>query len=332
MNILLANNLHIFPHQLPPQNTLAEEIILGSLLNNRITIHNTITKLRIDFFALEIHQVLYIYIIAIYNKYNYIHVIKLIYLLWAEQKLQKIGGLIKIINLMQHAQLLLPSYQQNQHIEEYIQIIYCHYIRRKFLQYSYNIIQLCYIKNLPLQKLYEKSISYLDQIAKSMDLKQDKTLKNLISNLLLTVHSTSITSLANKNNIIFSGLQELDKITNGLKEGDLIVVAGRPSMGKTSLAINLTKYMLLELNLKVHIFSLEMSKIQILSKIISIACNIPTKYIQSGQIKQQSWQCIHTICRKLLTANLYIDDEANASINYIKSQIQLTDKYIKKNK
>lgn len=313
---------------LPPQNILAEEVLLGHLLTNEVNAQTIIAFIELDFFSLEKHQILYLHIINVYDQYASMHITHLIYLLWHRKLLQKVGGLNKVINLIQKAQVLVSYSEKGTHIKEYIEIIYHHYVRRIFIQYSYNILQLSYVNTISIRQLYEKSNQYLQEVGKLIELQQDNHLHSLISNFLLKFYNNV------ENNIhqqIFSGFTALDQITNGFKAGDLIVIAGRPSMGKTSFAINITNHIIFKLNLGVYIFSLEMSKNQILDKIISMASKITIKNINTKRINSYEWQCIQNICKSIMQSTLQIDDEGNASINYIKSKAKLIN-YITKKK
>lgn len=313
--------------RLPPQNVLAEEILLGYLLVNEITAHSIITIVKSDFFSLEKHKILYTNIINIYNQYNHIHTTHLIYLLWNKKLLNKIGGLNQITQLIQKSQILLSYSEKNNLIQEYIKIIYQHYTKRIFIQYSYNILELSYINKISVQQLHNKSTHYLQNIGKLVELQKNNTLNHLISHFLSNFHTT----IQNFNQHIFSGFKALDKITNGFKDGDLIVIAGRPSMGKTSFAINITNHIIMKLNLGVYIFSLEMSKSQILDKIISIVSTIAINNISNRKIVTHEWQNLHNTCKLLMQSNLQIDDEGNASVNYIKSKTKFIN-YITKKK
>nr|YP_010728907.1 replication helicase subunit [Lithothamnion corallioides]WEA76978.1 replication helicase subunit [Lithothamnion corallioides] len=312
---------------LPPQNILAEEVVLGHLLVNEVTAHNILAIVKSDFFSLEKHQILYINIVNTYNQYNHINTTHLIYLLWNKKLLNKIGGLQQITQLIQKSQVLLSYSEKNNLIQEYIKIIYQHYTKRIFIQYSYNILQLSYINRVSTRQLHDKSTQYLQEINKLLELQENNKLHHLINNFLSKLHTT----IDKFNQHIFSGFKALDEITYGFKNGDLIVIAGRPSMGKTSFAINITNHIIMKLNLGVYIFSLEMSKSQILDKIISIASKITINNISNKRIAAHEWQNLHKTCKLLMQSNLQIDDEGNASINYIKSKTKLIN-YITKKK
>lgn len=304
---------------LPPHNIIAEEIIIGYLLSDSIIARNIINNIHSYLFTLEKHQILYLNLIEIYNEYSRADIPKLINKLWTKNLLKIIGGIEEIVTLIQKTQSISTYYDENIHIQYFIEILYYYYIKRLFIQYSYCILELSYIKNISTQQIYTKSTQYIQKIGRLLSLQKRNCFNNLVNQFILNIY------LNENNNIdvnILSGFKDLDELTHGFKEGDLIVIAGRPSMGKTSLAINITNHLILNLQLSVYIFSLEMSKKEILDKIIAINSNVNINNIQQKIIKSYEWNNIQTTCNMLLKSQLSIDDEGNASINYIKSQIK----------
>nr|QCI06669.1 replication helicase subunit [Gayliella sp.] len=303
----------------PPQNYLAEEILLGCILINPLVFSKVIYNITIEAFFLESHQIIYLNLLHIYN-HNKLHPIELLYNLSENRNLQKIGGIYKIIELMKQSQIFIYSNNTNIYIDELIHIINNNYTKRLIIQYGHNIIQLAYIKKLNSHILYNKASSYLN-------ITVDKIPKNYIHNLQ-TLIGNAIFEIQKKQNkvtktstsiqaIIKSGFIDLDKLIHGLPNGDLIILAARPSMGKTSLAINIASNILKQSNYGVCIFSLEMSSKQILNKFISINSQIPYDKIINAHINSNQWKSITRVCKKLLNSNLYIHDTSNVSIDYI---------------
>lgn len=317
-------------YKLPPQNILAEEILLGSLLTNNTTHFTTISNIKSEFFALEKHKKLYTCIVKNYNKNTYLNIIQFIYSIWEEKILQLIGGLTKIRQLIQQSQTVFLYNKSKKYLQEYFELIYNCYTKRLFIQYCNQILQLTYLTNISSKKLYEQSNKYLEKIAKTIEIQKNNQIKKLISDFLIRLHTDSSVSLTN-NKPISSGFIELDQIAHGFDSGDLIVIAARPSMGKTSLAITITNHILIKLKLGVCFFSLEMSKLQILDKIISAESNIPLKYIRYNIINNNQWSRIHKLCSSLLNSSLYIDDTPDVSIKYFESKITYIKYQIKKN-
>jgi len=306
-------------YTIPPQNYIAEEILLGCILiNPNIFIHiNPLIK--VESFFLECHQLIYITFLKLY-KQNKLHPIELLYYLSENKTLHTVGGLKKIIELMKQSQTFMYStININQYIYEIIQIINNTYIKRLMIQYGYNIIRLAYIKEYSSYKLYNKASQYLHVTVNKIPKNNLQNLQNLISNLILEVQSNKIINneRISQATIIKSGFKDLDHLTHGLPNGDLIVIAARPSIGKTSLAINIAYNVLNKFNNGVCIFSLEMSSKQILHKMISIGSQIPNKKLTLYQINQTQWKKIQSICNILLKNNFYINDTPNISIDYI---------------
>nr|YP_009315221.1 Replication helicase subunit [Titanophycus setchellii]SCW23676.1 Replication helicase subunit [Titanophycus setchellii] len=301
-----------YHEQLPPQNNLAEEIVLGGILVNTEIMQLAINELVTESFCLETHQIIYRTIVEIYLKKDYIDSIILINTLWDLNLLNIIGGVNKILNLLKHAQVFIsqePTYSISQY---YIQIIKEKYIRRLLIQHGYNIIKLAYISSIPPRTLLIKTNKYLEHINSQYNHKTDDRASSLLSNLLLKLKGEYPTQKYTK---IMSGFTNLDKISHGFREGDLIVVAGRPSMGKTSFSLNIAVNLIRKHTESICIFSLEMSREQILYKLLSILAQIPISKLQSAQISAMDWTKVQQAANQLVKSQIHINDNANMSLS-----------------
>jgi len=307
------NNLYY--NKLPPHNYLVEELLLGSILFNTQFIHSITSIIHINSFGFEGHKLIYRNIIELYNK-DEISPIGLIYALNRNKILQKIGGIPKIIEMIQQSQIFISYTKTNIYIEELIIIIHNNYIKRLMIQYGYNLIHLAYIEKLTIKQLYDKASQYLNYIAGRIKEKNIDNFNELIGNLLSHINYYSKISNKSIKNIYY-GFRDLDILLNGLSKGDLIIISGRPSMGKTSLAINIASNLIASTNIGTCIFSLEMSSLQILYKFIAIASTISIQLLKSGHLNNNQWKVIQKICNELLKSQLYINDQSNTSINYI---------------
>ena len=313
--MLTNNTYHTYSKKFPLHNTIAEEIIIGYLLS-RTSIKKIIAhSINIHFFTLKKYQLLYFYIIHTNTEYDELNIIKIIHKLWNTKVLEEIGGINYIVNSIQKSQALYLSYSEYNDLKYFINILHYYYIKRLFIQYSNSIIQLNHFYDFSIHTIYNKSTKYLGTIS---NIYKKYSLTNLQSNITRFVYQVHNT-LEHNNNIL-SGFKDLDRITNGFKLGDLIIVAGRPSMGKTSFAINILYHLTMKLNIKVHMFSLEMSKNEILDKLISLVSNITITQIQNKSIKQPDWLKIQTACKTLMQSPISIDDDGHASVNQIKTQ------------
>ena len=313
---MLINRHHYFYNnrRTPPQHILAEEIIIGQLLLNTKFKQYIINQVNSNFFTIQKYRILYSYIIHINNTHKTINTTELVNKLWTKQLLNSIGGIKYITYIIQKSQTICAHYHQDSYIPFCITILHYYYIRRLFIQYSYSILQLNYTYKINIKQMYQTSVKYLNIISKSQHIYNTRNLQSNISTFLSKLDTSS------EKQIILSGFKELDKITNGFKDGDLVIIAGRPSMGKTSLAINIAYNLIFYFNKHVHMFSLEMSKNEILDKLIALSSNISIHCIKNKMISHKDWEHIQETCSFLMNAPLYIDDKGDTSINYIKSQ------------
>nr|YP_009397104.1 Replication helicase subunit [Spyridia filamentosa]ARW66290.1 Replication helicase subunit [Spyridia filamentosa] len=313
----IINNFHL----LFPQNHLAEEILIGNILINSKLLINIISKIRIQSFFLECHQIIYMHLIAI-HQFNKLHPIQLLDELAKNQILIKIGGINKIIELMKQSQIFTPNINTYIYLEELINVINAEYSRRLMMQYGYNIIQLASTKKLSSNALNNKASYYLELTNKKID--QDNK-NNLISNFLLELNPATNIDKKNKKKRLFfkSGFKELDSLIGGLTSGNLIIIAGRPGIGKTSFVINIIGNILKKYNCNSFIFSLEMSSKQILEKIISSITKIPIANLTLNQINKTQWEIVKNICNQLLQKKIHINDTSNISIEYIEYNIKI---------
>lgn len=306
------NNYYVGPH-----NCLAEEILLGTMLIHPNLFPKISKIIQIDSFFLECHQIIYRNLLSL-NKENKLDLINLLYSLYNNELLQYIGGITKIIDIMKQSQIFISSININIYAKELINIININYTKRLMIQYGHNIIQLALIKKLPSYLLYNKATYYLNFTVNKIPKENLDNFKDLIGQFLLksAIEQNAVSTKITSKKLSY-GFRQIDRITNGLSNGDLIIIAGRPSMGKTSFVINIAYNLILKYTISLCIFSLEMSRHQILNKLISIASKISTSKITANNITKNEWRLLKTICKFFLRHEVYIYDTSNTSIDYI---------------
>nr|YP_009392764.1 Replication helicase subunit [Bostrychia tenella]ARW61326.1 Replication helicase subunit [Bostrychia tenella] len=311
---------HLYKHPLLPQNYIAEELLLGVILIYPNIFSNIVPFIKKEYFFLESHQIIYINLLNI-HKYKKLNIIELLYKLESNKVLYTVGGLSKITNMMKQSQIFIFSSHINNYIEELIELVNSSYIKRLVIQYGHNIMKLGYTSQSSKNNLYNKALSYLNFTKVEINENEENMInfKDLISEKLLQIKYHKTDSLIpKKQKLIKSGFIDLDKITSGLPNGDLIIVAGRPSMGKTSFAINIAYNNFSKERLSICIFSLETPSKQILNKFISIGSQIPiNNHNYISRLNPKQWRSITNICYRLLDNNIYINDNVNMEINYI---------------
>lgn len=302
-----------------PYNCLAEEILLGTILINPDLLHQVSILIKADCFFLESHQIIYRNFISL-EKENKLDIINLLYILHEKQTLKHIGGISKIIEMMKQSQIFTSSKSTMMYTKELVNLIHKNYVKRLMIQYGYNIIQLAFVHKLPDSLIHNKASHYLDSVTQKTPGQDITNFKELIGKFLLK--STKKTILNTKYTSFLCGFSELDRLTQGLSKGDLIIIAGRPSAGKTSFAINIAYNNIQKYSTNLCIFSLEMSKEQIFNKLIAISSAIPIRKIAHNQITKNDWYKLKTTFQKLLRCNINIYDTTNVSIESITSVCQ----------
>jgi replicative DNA helicase len=295
-----------------PHNFLAEKMILSCLLINSEAIDITIRTITVDVFYFKNHQELYKAIIFMYKNNLPIDILTLITFLQNNGLLEKIGGLKVLIELLSQIPNLV-------YLEEYLRLIKDKFIRRSLIKLGYEVINSGYITNIPLENILnnlENKLFNLTSEIKSQKLFSSAELLNNIFSELKTK------SLDPKLSGLVSGFDELDLITQGLQKSDLIIVAGRPSTGKTALVLNIASNIVKNYKLPVLFFSLEMSKEQIMYRLLAMETNIDQVRLKTGKLYQHDWLKITKIIKILAKFPFFIDDTFDLSITDIRSKIK----------
>ncbi len=319
---MLNNNKYYSSYKkCPIHNLLAEEIIIGFLLSHLSVKNKIINSVNIYCFTLQRYQLLFKYITVTNqdrqineNKY---HLVRLIENLWKKELLHNMGGLSEVIKCIQKFQAINSLGYRSEYIylKYFINTLHYYYAKRLFVQYSNYLIELNCFYNKKIKKIYKEASSSLSIIK---NIYQISTTQELKAQIQTYIYKTK--RLQHAQTEMFSGFEDLDRLTNGFNQGDLVIIAGRPSMGKTSFALNLLYYLACQHNKPVYMFSLEMSKNEILDKLIALVSNISIQIIQKKNLTETQWSKIQKACSKLSQLPIYINDNGHSSIDDIKNQ------------
>ena len=311
----MENNVQPFFYIMPPHNILAEELYLGIILLSlsQKTTEKLEIKLDDGALILESHQIIYRAIIFHVNNSNF-SLIQLMNHLSLKGVLNRIGGCGKVLELINQV-LVFRKFSSFEIIAIYCaKIIQDKYIRRLMVQWSTYIINLSLCRAITVDIIFEQINKYLGEIS---CLVREKNLYyfNISSVLYSFVHKLNVND---SSKLLLSGLKcgltQLDELTHGLQPSDLIIIAGRPGMGKTSFALNITNYILVNTNQGVILFSFEMSKKQVLYRLIAIQCKIQVSNLRSGTLSILDLDKIKENCKILTKSFLYIDDNPNITV------------------
>jgi replicative DNA helicase len=226
--------------------------------------------------------------------------------------LNKIGGTKVLLELLNQIPNLV-------YLEEYIQLIQDKFLRRTLINLGYEAINSAYITNIPLEKILndfeKKSFALTNELTKEKQF----TTAELFSTVFLELKQKAL-----KPDLpgIASGFYDLDSLTQGFQKSDLIILAGRPSMGKTAFVLNLTENILKHYKLPVIFFSLEMSKEQLIYRLLANETGISQTRLKLGNLYKEDWYELKKSIQKYSQLPFFIDDQPNLTTLNIRSRIK----------
>ena len=295
-----------------PHNYVAEKMILSTLLISPEALEVIFRSIKVETFYFQNHQELYKIIIEMYNKQIPLDIITLNTFLQDNGLLEQIGGTQVLIELVNYVPNLL-------YLEEYISLVNDKFLRRSLIKLGYKLINSAYVTNLPLETIL--STLELEVFNLTNEIKTQKIYTNaeLLSAVFSELKQKSLNpSLAG----LTSGFYELDSFTQGFQKSDLIIIAGRPSMGKTALSLNIGLNIIKNLTRPVIFFSLEMSKEQLIYRLITTETSISSLRLKTGNLYKDDWLKLNGVIQNLSNLPLFIDDTPNPTIQDIKAKIK----------
>lgn len=294
-----------------PHNFLAEKFILSSLLIHSEPIEIALRTIKPETFYFKNHQELYRSIIAMHQDKKAIDIVTLHTYLQDNGILEKIGGVKVLVELINE----LPNLV---YFEDYLRLIQDKFLRRSLIKLGYEIINSAYITNIPLENIFKDLEIELVNLTNKIQKTTISSTAEILSTIFLELKKKSLNPTLSG---LSSGFYDLDSFTQGFQKSDLIIIAGRPSMGKTAFALNIAVNVIKISKLPVLFFSLEMSKEQLIYRLITTETNISSMKLKSGTLYKEDWLKLNSTIKELASFPLFIDDTANVSIQEIQSKI-----------
>ena len=295
-----------------PHNFLAEKTILSSLLVSSEAIESCLRSLTVETFYFKNHQELYKAILAMYRRKLPIDIITVNSFLQDNGLLSKTGGIKVLIELINHVPNLL-------YLDNYIKLVQDKFLRRSLIKFGYEAINSGYITNLPLEEILNTLEGKLFNLTNEIQNSDILTSVDLFSSIFFELQQKSSQSILGG---LPSGFYDLDSLTQGFQKSDLIIVAGRPSMGKTALCLNMALNSIKSSQLPVLFFSLEMSKEQLAYRILTSETMINSMRLRTANLYKEDWIKLNETMKELASLPLFIDDTANLSVQEIRSKIK----------
>jgi replicative DNA helicase len=294
-----------------PNNLEAERSVLGAILLDDKSIHVVLETLRREDFYLESHRVVFEKMVDLVTRSRSIDLVTLKDELQRSNDLERAGGAAYLTNLTDG----LP---RAVNIEHYADIVKEKAALRRLIQISNEIMARSYESGEPAERI-------LEDVEKSVFELANQRFRSGFSPIdpLVSAVYRQIEEVANRKSTITgveTGFTELDKMTAGLQSSDLIIIAARPGLGKTSLSLNIAEHAALKKHLSVGIFSLEMSKEQLVKRLLCSQGEVDSHKVNTGFLNKEDWIRLGRAAGALSQSKIYIDDVPGISILEMRSK------------
>jgi replicative DNA helicase len=303
-NLSKASLVNLERGKIPPQAVDLEEVVLGAMMIDKKGVDEVIDILQPEAFYKQAHQYIYEAIVKLFESSDPIDLLTVSDQLKTDGKLESVGGEYYLVSLTQKV-------ASSAHIEFHSRIILQKYIQRSLIKISNEIIESAYEDATDVFDLLDEAESKLYDVTQGNIKKSAETAQNLVIQA-----KKRIEEISNKEGLsgIPSGFDKLDKLTSGWQPSDLIIVAARPGMGKTALTLSMARNIAVNSNIGVAFFSLEMSSVQLITRLISSETGLSSEKLRTGKLEKHEWEQLNVKVKALESAPLYIDDTPSLSI------------------
>tara|TARA_B100002051_G_C16740741_1_gene644153 strand:+ start:597 stop:1970 length:1374 start_codon:yes stop_codon:yes gene_type:complete len=292
-----------------PHSLDAEKAVLGCILIDNNSLSSVLEYLSVDSFYDANHRIIFDAMLSLYDNNLPIDSVNLSNQLKKTKDLDKVGGAYYITGLSQEA----PSVSNS---EQYSKIVREKQILRTIIETSVEMNQLAYDDHDEISEIVDKAEQHLFGISELTNKKKYQDLEPMLRKVL------EVWGDRKKGDItgVPSGFQDLDNQISGFQKSDLIVLAARPSMGKTALALNLARNAAINNNMKIGFFSLEMSTQQLTERLLSSEAEISSHLVRIGKLPKRDWRKLSDAASTLSEANIYIDDSPGLNIMELRAK------------
>jgi replicative DNA helicase len=299
-------------NSLPPQNIEAEESILGGILLDPNAMERVVDLLVVDSFYVPSHREIYQAALTLHLQGKPTDLMSVTIWLQDNNLLDRIGGTVKLAQLLNRTVSAV-------NIDRFATLVMEKYIRRQLIGSGHEIVGLGFDTTLELEKVLDESQQKIFRLTQE---RPQQGLVPIADTLVQTFNN--IESLHQQTSLpgIPCGFYDLDAMTSGFGRSDLIIIAGRPSMGKTSFALNVAHNIAKEQHLPIAVFSLEMSKEQLSQRLLAAEAEIDSNRLRSGRLSQNDFEPLVRAMGDLANLPIYIDDTANITVTQMRSQLR----------
>ncbi|MFH1384524.1 MAG: replicative DNA helicase [Candidatus Omnitrophota bacterium] len=301
----------VVTEKLPPQNIEAEAGVLGAILCAPDSINKVIEMLRPDYFYLESHQKLFRVMFDLFDKGRPVDLITVTEGLKARKELDVVQGgayLSELTNMV----------STSAHIMQHAQIVKEKFFLRSLIAAATQIVEESYDPSGDVDTVLDAAENRIFQISGQKVEGQVLCIKDLIKDSIETIDS-----LYQRKELVTgipTGFFKLDEMTSGFHKADLVIVAGRPSMGKSALALSICEHVAVDNKIPVAYFSLEMSREQLVQRLLCSRARVNAQHVRTGFLSTKDWPKLTSAAGKLSEAPIYIDDSPSMTAFEIRAK------------
>jgi replicative DNA helicase len=285
--------------KVPPQNLEAERAVLGAILMDNETVYTVMEILEPPAFYQPSHRLIFSTMLDLSERGEPIDIVTLVDRLRSAGNLEKAGG-------PDYIPTLADEVPTSAGVANYAKIVREKAVLRNLIQTSTDIVQDCFDAPGDVDQLLDEAERRIFAISEERIRSGFLSMKEIVKSSFKTIESL----YEKKEHVtgVPTGFADIDELTSGFQPSDLIIIAGRPSMGKTAFCLNIAQYASMNKKMTVAVFSLEMAKEQLVMRMLCSEARIDAHRLRSGFLGQTDWPKLSTAAGRLADASIYIDD------------------------
>jgi replicative DNA helicase len=309
---MISSKIKYSDETILPNSFFAEQSVLNLLLTNSSLIDDILPDLKPNSFYFPPHKIIYETICELNDNNTTINLPNIITRLQDKNCLKKIGGIEQIITI-------LNRFENFADLPDYVKQINEKYLRRLIIELGKQFITWGYTTSEDIDEILEK----IEHAVYSLNQENKYQKIYSISEIIDDVFQEMKGKIKKQTNVgLKTAFKDLDSIVQGFQKSDLIIIAGRPSMGKTAFSLNLAKNIVENYNIPLVIFTLEMSRQQIIYRFIAYASEINTNRLKSGKMSSLEWKTLSKTMKMISELPIFIDDNPNLNLTDIRSKLR----------
>ena len=294
-----------------PHSIEAEGAVIGAMLLNKDAIMETSEILAGEDFYQAAYGILFDSMVELFHMGRPADLITL-------QEHLKEKNVPPEVSSMEYARDLLSSVQTWANVKYYAQIVKEKATLRRLIKMNEEIANTCYLENRPLEEILEMAEKQIFEVVERGNFQEYVPIKQIVLNALDVIEKASKTSGSVTG--IPTGFIDLDRKLSGLQNSDLVLIAARPSMGKTAFALNIAQHVAFRQNRAVAVFSLEMSKEQLVNRLFSLESLVDAQRLRTGELRDTDWEKLIEGAGIIGRSKMIIDDTSGISIAEMRSK------------